>query len=473
MEVYPIKDLRVLWKSFTYFPHQTDGIRWMLDKERIGTLVEGTRVYGGCQCDDMGLGKTIQMVSTMVNHVVPNTLLFAPVAMLETWTDVCQRAGLRVYHITDCTWTYVRSVYPYPRDMIKKKPAVYITNYEKLYRLYTPFAQTWDRFVLDEAHKIRNSDGQIAQVCRQIKAPIRWAMTGTPLVNSLRDVTSLLAFVGVPNTHSFRWETRYLSLLPHLMIHRSLESLSLQGPPRPDIHSVLLPFTTKEEETFYHTIQSEACEPCDREEYSFLMLLRLRQLSVHPQVYISSKRRAGSYVRPDWTAPSTKFVAIQQIIQKDTSQATKSPHKYIIFCQFHEEMTLLKEFLVSNALAKEDHVLMYYGAMNHTERTTCLQRSKETTDTTILLLQLQAGGVGLNLQEYDRIVFVSPYWTAAMMDQAIARAVRMGQTKTVQVYHLALAAEKEGSLNIDSLVYAKADQKRKMLESLFLHAYVS
>jgi SNF2 family DNA or RNA helicase len=52
------------------------------------------------------------------------------------------------------------------------------------------------------------------------------------------------------------------------------------------------------------------------------------------------------------------------------------------------------------------------------------------------------------------------------MDQAVARAVRMGQTKTVKVYHLALITEKEG-INIDNMVNEKADGKRRQLETLF------
>ena len=68
---------------------------------------------------------------------------------------------------------------------------------------------------------------------------------------------------------------------------------------------------------------------------------------------------------------------------------------------------------------------------------------------------------------YDRVIFVSPWWTAAMMDQAVARAVRMGQTKTVQVYYLMLHTEKSSSVDIDSLVSTKADQKRDMLQRLF------
>jgi hypothetical protein len=106
--------------------------------------------------------------------------------------------------------------------------------------------------------------------------------------------------------------------------------------------------------------------------------------------------------------------------------------------------------------------------MNQAERTAVLATSKKTTETTVMLLQLQAGGVGLNLQEYDRIIFVSPWWTAALMDQAIARAVRMGQTEVVKVYHLQLAAEKKATINIDIMINAKASEKRKMLENMFL-----
>ena len=110
--------------------------------------------------------------------------------------------------------------------------------------------------------------------------------------------------------------------------------------------------------------------------------------------------------------------------------------------------------------------------MNQAERELVLKRSKAAVDRTVLLIQLQAGGVGLNLQEYDRIIFVSPWWTSALMDQAIARAVRMGQKEIVHVYHLRLTAERgvdmAEAVNIDDLVNAKAEEKRKMLEKLFV-----
>ncbi len=98
-----------LWAGFTYFQHQTDGIKWMLDKEICGTEVpnrgdKGTvLVRGGFQCDDMGLGKTIQITSVIINNPKPLTLLIAPLAMIDTWSEVLQRAGCLVYETNKTT----------------------------------------------------------------------------------------------------------------------------------------------------------------------------------------------------------------------------------------------------------------------------------------------------------------------------------------------------------------------------------
>jgi SNF2 family DNA or RNA helicase len=130
-------------------------------------------------------------------------------------------------------------------------------------------------------------------------------------------------------------------------------------------------------------------------------------------------------------------------------------------------MSLIRDYLLEEGVVKDEHILLYHGGLNQVERKQVLEASKASTETTVMLIQLQAGGVGLNLQEYDRVIFVSPWWTSALMDQAIARAVRMGQTKVVHVYHLHLQAEQDGTINIDTMVDAKAGEKRIMLKKLF------
>jgi hypothetical protein len=77
----------------------------------------------------------------------------------------------------------------------------------------------------------------------------------------------------------------------------------------------------------------------------------------------------------------------------------------------------------------------------------------------VILVQLQSGGVGLNLQHFNRIVFTGPWWTKALMDQAVGRAVRIGQRDVVMVHHLRLKEESEGALNIDAFMMEKAQQK--------------
>ena len=338
------------------------------------------------------------------------------------------------------------------------------------------FRGKWfDRVVIDEAHKIRSGDGQLALYARKLKTRIRWALTGTPLVNQFSDIVSLLAFLGVPYLRTWRWERRYEEVLPRLLIHRTLESvrsLLTDAPPEPRIHHVRLPFTTENEKEFYYGVQGlSAGMDTTMEGMSgagkFLLLLRLRQISVHPQVYIRAKRRiAKSYQRPDWTEPSTKMLALREILECDRDSV--EVHKYIVFCQFNDEMELLRDYLYTLGF-DANHVLMYDGSLSETQRTTVLAHSKATVKPTVLLLQIQAGGVGLNLQEYDRIIFISPWWTAALTDQAVARAVRMGQKRVVDVYHLELEVEHENkdTIRIDELVDQKAQEKRVRLDHIF------
>lgn len=233
-------------------------------------------------------------------------------------------------------------------------------------------------------------------------------------------------------------------------------------------HVHTLPFESQEERDFYRSIQGKLVERLNvlmeegSDQWAILkLLLLLRQISVHPQVYINARKRESKYyVRQDWKGDSTKFTALKNLIEKEALDS----HRWIIFSHFHDEMELLATSL--KQLPRVRRVQIYSGKQTQDERDEIVQRSKEDLpeekNTEILIVQLQSGSVGLNLQHFDRIAFLSPWWTAALMDQAVGRAVRIGQESQVEVHHFRL--EEEKSMNIDNMMIQKVEQKRELCD---------
>jgi SNF2 family DNA or RNA helicase len=189
------------------------------------------------------------------------------------------------------------------------------------------------------------------------------------------------------------------------------------------------------------------------------LLILLRQISVHPQVYINAQRRSHpTYEREDWFGESTKTSALKKIIEDQSEKE----HRWLVFAQFHDEMEIIKESL--QCIPRMQRVQVYSGKQTQAQREDIIQNTKspfsEGKNMEVLILQLHSGSVGLNLQHFDRIVFISPWWTAALMDQAVGRAVRIGQEETVEVHHLQL--QEEESLNIDNLMLKAVNRKRDL-----------
>ena len=440
--------LKMLYEGFKPYSHQGPAIHHMLKLERKGTLAPAmgehpaVNFHGGVLADDMGLGKTSEMLMTMKNNPKPKTLLLLPLALVEPWTAAATKAGFCCLVINkDKVWTKAS-----PDAWDPSVPQVFITNYDTmLHQEALILAETWDRVVLDEAHRIRNHKSILTQKVLEIEASLRWVLTGTPVVNSLTDAVTLFAFLGIPHTPSMRWDPVYYpALMEEILIYRSMDSIRgkiTDAPPVPDEEEHVLEFASAKERNFYRATAEHGYD------YQFEMFLRLRQASVSPATFNKS-----------WTDPSTKMIGLGDLIETDRD------HKWLVFCSFHEEMRLLSEYLEDRL---DLTVEQYHGGLTQTERTSTLTRAKDPL-CDVLLIQLQAGGCGLNLQEFDRVVFMSPWWTSAMMEQAKARAVRMGQKKVVKIVHLLLAIEK--GLNIDTMMGTAADAKRDLLkEEFFQH----
>jgi len=434
-----------------YKKHQIDGIQWMMKRESESPA-------GGLLCDDMGLGKTEQTLGLIRNTPIVHTLLLCPKALIPQWTREFIRCGYATYVVQKGMWTCITK-------LTAKSKCVYLTNYESLTGKSHLFARTFGRVCLDEAHQYLCKKGKLFEKVASIKRSITWVITATPVVNSLNDTRNLLSLVG----YTAKSLDTLDSLIPEAVIHRSMDELrhTLPNLPPAAKHTIVsLDFVSEEECEFYQGVQGKLVKrwrSLDRDNVTmrFQLLMKLRQLSIHPQVYIGARKREPfGYPRDCWTGSSTKFTAVEKLLD-----GRKEPTRWIIFCQFKDEMALIE-----NALIDRYTVHQYHGDLNEEQK----QRTLSDTELPlggkhmVFLINIKSGGVGLNLQHFTHIIFMSPWWTSALMRQSVGRAVRIGQQEQVQVYHLVL--KEEETLNIDAMMREKMEMKEGMLVDLLKEA---
>ncbi len=458
-----------LWPGFEYKAHQMIGIRWMHEREKEGT--------GGLLCDDMGLGKTIQMSGLLkslpIKTIGEASLLIAPVAVLEQWKSVLKKSDMTVY-------VPASSGVSWRKETTSKNllaPHVYVIGYESALRKSDLVkAYTWRRVIYDEAHRLA-SNNTSTKLSMLLKTKRIWLLTGTPIVNKVKDLTTLLEIAGieVPKTSSL---DVLLPILKKYVMARSMDQLRSSipdAPPPPQHKSVMMDFNTEEEREFYKGMTGAICrrwKALDADGNGqggalekLKLFMRLRQLSLHPQIYITARKSAlrGLYTRADWEGSSTKFDMLKKIVCE-----AKESHKWIIFCHFRHEIDMLQDMFRTESAV--DLVQAYHGGLTAVQKQDVLDRTHMPLmegKQEVLLVQLQSGGTGLNLQHFDQIIFTGPWWTKALMDQAVGRAVRIGQKKVVTVYNLCLSEEE--ALNIDTYMFEKANVKgdlcKKVLQS--------
>jgi SNF2 family DNA or RNA helicase len=460
-----LTDLIPLWAEFQYMEHQRIGVRWMLEKESKGT--------GGLLCDDMGLGKTIQMTGLIKNQPMKKTLIVAPVAVLEQWKTVFKRAAMSV-------WAPKKGSHIWEQDFKSKDalaPNVHVIGYEAAQRNPSLLKAKWDRVIYDEAHRLasNNSSTKLALSFNEGIKKI-WLLTGTPIVNKVKDVITLfeVARIETPSTSDLE---KLQPVIQEYIMARSMDQLREQitaAPPKPTFETLHLDFATEEERDFYNGMTGIICKRWKALEADsgndalarLRLFMRLRQLSLHPQVYIAARKAAlkSLYTRADWTNSSTKFDKLQEIVCESPGS-----HKWIIFCHFRLEMEMLHEMFSNDT--RVDLVQQYNGGMSAAEKTEVIERSHMPLmagKQEVMLIQLQSGGTGINLQHFDRIIFTGPWWTKALMEQAVGRAVRIGQKNVVKVISLAL--KEEEALNIDKYMLEKATEKGELCKEVLSKA---
>lgn len=416
--------------GITYLPHQEEGIRWMLSREAAGAPV----CRGGILADDMGLGKTFQTIGLLKNSplVGLRTLIVCPPALIAGWTEELRACGYFVSTLmTSGGWT--------KPGTDEKRIIIALTTYPKICMYRRAVAEVaFDRVILDEGHAIRNGRSTTrGSSCMSVAhaATTRWILSATPVQNGPHDWNNLCDWLRV---RCLKIDRPRLGSI--VMLRRTMEELreiitSLPPPPRFVAHNLSVPADGAEERLFRALCDRLEAALENKHVKSFIKLelyLRIQQLLVHPQIYIDAMRDkfGPGYRRPDWTGSATKWESFHGELLR--AVADRAP--VIVFCNFRNEM----DRVAAAALEAGASVWSVRGGMSTdavgaavTDARAAAVAGKEAV---VVIVQIVAGGAGLNLQFCKRILFLSQHWNPAVVHQAVGRAVRIGQSDVVEIH---------------------------------------
>jgi SNF2 domain-containing protein/SNF2 helicase protein/helicase-like protein len=449
----------------TLRPYQRRGLSWLAFLSRHG--------LGACLADDMGLGKTVELLALVLHlkasgHLFGPVLLVCPTSVVGNWRHETQRfaPSLRVliHHGADRAARadidgFMADIAGY--DMV-------ITTYSLLHRdVHALNATPWGAVVLDEAQNIKNPDARQSRAARALRAPVRVALTGTPVENRLTELWSIMDFLnpGYLGTHK-RFGERFAYPIERLRDTRVTARLqSLVRPfilrrlkTDPDVISDLpdklemreyCPLTP-EQVTLYVAVVRDGLRQIDvaagdmeRRGTVLAMLSKLKQVCNHPAHFLGD----GSALE----GRSGKLARLEELVEELLAEGDRA----LIFTQFTAMGDLLQPYLRERFGTE---VLYLHGGVSQVHRERMVARFQSEDGPPLFLLSLKAGGVGLNLTRANHVIHFDRWWNPAVENQATDRAFRIGQTRNVQVRKFVCVGTLEE--RIDAMI----EQKRELAE---------
>lgn len=440
--------------------HQIEGVQWCLRAEQEGYLCENqTIVRGGILADEMGLGKTIQMIGLMLANIHERTLLVLPLSLLKQWQDI-------IYRTTSKKGRNTRRIMLYHGPSVKSvtleqllEQRIVITTYGMIHLKANNknllHQVQWNRVVYDEGHHLRNNDTKVFDGAMALKTHMTWLMTGTPIQNKRSDIFNLLSVLRIPAGTFRGGDSKLHECLSAVMLRRTKDVLSQR---LPDLRINTIPVTwSSREEAFathlhsllhfsrlkYSESSAERYNMSFATENRLALIIRARQMCILPSLvpaYSDNMANAADTKELD----SSKIRAVVKMLIERIGNG----HHKLVFCHFRGEMDKIKELLPRHVNVKS-----FDGRIPLTRRNQLLSEQCD-----ILILQIQTGCEGLNLQQFSEVYFVSPHWNPEVESQAIARCHRIGQQKPVEVFRF----ETQGF--IQQPADAQPLQKRKAIQ---------
>ena len=418
--------------------YQLNGIYWCLERE-LTPITDKLPVRGGFIFDEMGLGKTIMMIATIVSNLLPRTLIILPNALLDQWkNEFFRTTGHKVYIYHGSSKKGITL------DQLNQSVIV-LTTYGTVATDILLHQVKWSRLVFDEAHHLRNGTKTARyNKCYQLKAHIRWLITGTPIQNRVRDMSALCKILRLPS------EMEPCYIIQNYVLKRTKKEVGLL---LKDVEHTEVNVSWTEPKEAEISKQLHACLKARTSGCMLRTMMRARQICCLPTMLTTKMQsmKADGDIVNCYNGQQLGTSKMDVIVKMMISQ--KGMGK-LVFCHFREEMDELMSRLIQHGITD---VAIIDGRINGKARQSLLTIKKE-----VLILQIQTCCEGLNLQEhYNQIYFISPNWNPSIEEQAIARCHRYGQLKTVQVFRFYMEA------SIEQYIFMMQTRKRQITDDIF------
>ncbi|MBO5478340.1 MAG: SNF2 helicase associated domain-containing protein [Clostridia bacterium] len=443
--------------------YQKIGFKW------LKTLDEYQ--FGGILADDMGLGKTIQVLALILAYKESAkqdkkpVMVVCPSSLSLNWKAEIEKFA------SDIDAIVIGGNATNREQQIKQIPDVdvVITSYDLLKRdieIYKKCDYEFRYIIADEAQYMKNSNTQNAKAVKELKAKTRFALTGTPIENSLSELWSIFDFLMPGYLFSYRkfkekfempivrdedseMMNKLRMLIEPFILRRTKKEVLTELPDK--TITILNNEMEEEQEKLYLSYLAQAKEELqeqidtqgfEKSQIQILALLtRLRQICCHPSLFLSN-----------YKGESSKLKQCIELV-KDTIE---SGHKILLFSTY----TAMFE-IIEKELKKEN--ITYFKLTGQTkvnERIDLVDEFNQNPNIKVFLISLKAGGTGLNLTGADMVIHYDPWWNLSAENQATDRAYRIGQKNNVQVYKLITKN------SIEEKIYELQEKKAKLIDNV-------
>lgn len=442
--------------------YQKTGFQWLalLDKYRLG----------GILADDMGLGKTVQMLAVILSYVEKTkqpkpSMVVCPSSLTLNWYNEIQKfvpslKAIVIHGGVEDRESQIKRINQYH---------VVVTSYDLLKRdidVYREMNYDFQYVIADEAQYIKNNNTQNAKAIKEIHSATRYALTGTPIENSLSELWSIFDFI-MPG-YLFRYKkfkelyeipiakdndencmSKLKMLIEPFVLRRVKKEVLTELPDKTItvLHNEMQGDQLKLYASYIAAAKKEAVREINENGFEksqikiLALLMRLRQICCHPSLFLQN-----------YHGESSKLNQCIEVV-KDAVQAG---HKILLFSGYTSMFEILEK-----ELKKEN--ISYFKLTGQTkvgDRIRLVDEFNENDDIKVFLISLKAGGTGLNLIGADMVIHYDPWWNLSAENQATDRTYRIGQKRNVQVYKLITKN------SIEEKIYELQQKKAKLADTM-------